>query len=127
MYSVAVNGHLFIAHSLKADVFGPAARLHGATLVVEAEFSRPELDSNNTVIDIAQAGRILREIVQTLDYQNLDELPPFKGKLTTIEYLASHIHGEFAKRLAGRFSGLLKVTLRESPEAWASYTSMLGE
>jgi len=127
MYTVAVTGHIFIAHSLKADVFGPAARLHGATLVLEAEFSRPELDAHNTVIDIAEAGRILKDVAQTLDYRNLDELDAFRGKLTTIEYLASYVHGEFGKRLAGRFRGLLKVTLRESPQAWASYTSMLGE
>lgn len=125
MYSVTVSGHLFIAHSLKSEAFGPASRLHGATLVLEAEFSRPELDALNTVIDIAEAGRCLREIVQSLDYQNLDELDAFKGKLTTIEYLAFHIHGAFAKRLAGRFHGTLKVTLRESPRAWASYVAPL--
>lgn len=127
MYSVTVSGHIFIAHSLKADAFGPAARLHGATLVLEAEFSRAELDAHNTVIDIAEAGSVLREVAQTLDYRNLDELDAFKGNLTTIEYLASYIHGEFGKRLAGKFRGLLKVTLRESPLAWASYVSMLGE
>jgi len=125
MYSVSVSGHIFIAHSLKNEAFGPAARLHGATLVLEAEFSRPELDKYNTVIDIAEALRILREITQTLDYRNLDDLEPFKGKLTTIEYLASYIHGEFRKRLAGRFNGLLKITLRESPQAWASYAAAL--
>ncbi len=125
MYSITVSGHLFIAHSLKREAFGPAARLHGATLVLEAEFSRPELDEHNTVIDIAEAIRILREITQTIDYRNLDELDVFKGKLTTIEYLASHIHGEFETRLAGRFSGLLKVTIRESPQAWASYAAAL--
>lgn len=125
MYSVTVSGHIFIAHSLKHESFGPASRLHGATLVLEAEFTRPELDERNTVIDIAEAGRMLREIAQTLDYRNLDELDVFRGRLTTIEYLASHIHGEFGKRLAGRFSGMLKVTLRESPQAWASYAASL--
>jgi 6-pyruvoyl-tetrahydropterin synthase len=125
MYSVAVCGHVFIAHSLKNEAFGPAARLHGATLVIEAEFSRPELDENNTVIDIARAALLLRDIEQALDYRNLDELDAFKGKLTTIEFLASHIHREFAKRLAGSFSGRLKVTLRESPRAWASYAAPL--
>jgi 6-pyruvoyl-tetrahydropterin synthase len=125
MYSVTVSGHIFIAHSLKDEAFGPAARLHGATLVLEAEFTRPELDERHTVIDIAEAARILREVGQILDYRNLDELDAFKGKLTTIEYLASYVHGEFRKRLAGRFSGTLKVTLRESPQAWASYAASL--
>ncbi len=123
MYSVTISSHIFIAHSLPRDVFGPAARLHGATLGVEAEFSRPELDEHNTVIDIAEADRCLREIAHTLDYHNLDELDVFKGELTTMEYLAFHIHSEVGKRLAGRFHGTLKITLRESPQAWASYAA----
>ncbi|MEW5900792.1 MAG: 6-carboxytetrahydropterin synthase [Acidobacteriota bacterium] len=127
MFSVTVRSHVFIAHSLKGEVFGPASRLHGATLIVEAEFSRPDLDENNIVIDIAAADRILHEIAGTLNYRNLDELEVFRGKLTTVEYLAQHVHGEFQKRLEGGFKGTLKVTLRESPQAWASYAASINE
>ena len=127
MFSLTVSGHIFIAHSLKGEIFGPAGRLHGATLVIEAEFSRAELDANGVVIDIGEAGHILGEIGQTMNYRNLDELEAFKGKQTSIEYLACHVHGDFEKRLAGRFRGMLKITVRESPQAWAGYAAPVGE
>ncbi len=126
MFSLTVNGHIFIAHSLKGEIFGPAGRLHGATLLIEAEFSREELDANGIVIDVGEADRMLSEIGQTMNFRNLDELEVFKGKQTSIEYLAYHIHSGFEKRLAGRFRGMLKITIRESPQAWAGYAAPIG-
>jgi len=127
MFSLTVSSHVFIAHSLKGEIFGPAGRLHGATLLMEAEFSREELDENGIVIDVGEASLILRDVGQTMNYQNLDELEVFKGKQTSLEYLAYHIHGDFRKRLAGRFRGMLKITLRESPQAWAGYAAPIDE
>ena len=47
MYSVSVRDYMMIAHSYKGEVFGPAQRLHGATLVVDVEFRRLELDAGS--------------------------------------------------------------------------------
>lgn len=110
-----------IAHSFNSPAFGPAQKLHGATYVVDAEFIAPELDENNIVIDIAIAHEVLKEALQPLNYQNLDELPQFAGKLTTTEFLAKHIFEVISKRVASSFKGDLKVTLGESHVAWASY------
>ena len=46
MFAVEVRDHVMIAHSLQGEVFGPAQRLHGATYVVDATFSRVELDAD---------------------------------------------------------------------------------
>lgn len=110
-----------IAHSLPSKVFGPAQNMHGATYVVDADFQSVEVDENNIVIDIGLATEVLKEVLQPLAYQNLDELPPFKGLLTTTEFLANYIHGQMAKALAGKFVGNLKITLGESHVAWAGY------
>ena len=42
MYSVAVSGHIMIAHSFVGEIFGPAQQLHGATYEVEIELRRAE-------------------------------------------------------------------------------------
>ena len=60
MFSVTVRDHVMIAHSLRGEVFGPAQRLHGATYVVDATFSRVELDSDDIVVDIGAATDALR-------------------------------------------------------------------
>ncbi|WP_026535458.1 6-pyruvoyl trahydropterin synthase family protein [Arthrobacter sp. H14] len=121
MYSVGVSDHIMIAHSLPRPTFGPAQGLHGATYVVEVNFQRRELDEDNVVIDIGKATGELSTTLEGLRYRNLDEHPDFAGQLTTTEALARYI----ADRLAGTdlVDGLtsLEVTLRETPNAWASY------
>ena len=126
MYSVTIRDHIMIAHSLPSEAFGPAQHLHGATYVVDACFSAPEVDENNIVIDIALAHEILKEVLQPLAYQNLDDLPQFKGKLTTTEFLARYIHNQIGQAVAGKFEGGLKVTLGESHVAWAAYEAPIG-
>ena len=132
MFSVTVRDHVMIAHSLRGEVFGPAQRLHGATYVVDATFSRVELDSDDIVVDIGRATEELHGVLADLNYRNLDEVPELAGRNTTTEVLARLI----ADRLAGRVeggglgqsaSGLagIAVTLRESHIAWASYERSL--
>jgi 6-pyruvoyltetrahydropterin/6-carboxytetrahydropterin synthase len=128
MYSVSVRDHLMIAHSFRGDVFGPAQRLHGATFVVDVEFRRPELDADGLVVDIGLASTALKEIVAAYNYRNLDEVPEFKGKNTTTEFLARVLFDRMVERIktgnlgpaaAGVVS--LKVLIHESHIAWAGF------
>ncbi|MCR9102665.1 MAG: 6-carboxytetrahydropterin synthase [bacterium] len=121
MFSVTIRQHIMIAHSLPHPDFGPAQRLHGATYVTDVTFYSPQLTEMGIVIDIALAHDALRKALAPLDYQNLDELPQFKGKLTTTEFLAQYIHGQVKAAVAGQFDGRIKVVLGESHEAWAAY------
>jgi 6-pyruvoyl-tetrahydropterin synthase len=132
MFSVTVRDHVMIAHSLRGEVFGPAQRLHGATYIVDATFSRLELDSDDIVVDIGAATEVLRDVLADINYRNLDEVPELAGRNTTTEVLAKLI----ADRLAGHAEGgelghsasglaRIAVTLRESHIAWASYERSL--
>ncbi len=121
MYGLTIRRHAFVAHALKRDVFGPARGLHGVTLVVDAEFRTAELDANNTVIDVVRASRVLKDVLAEFHYKNLEENPALAAVPTTMEFLARRIHDGVAARVASRFKGCLKITARESPEAWASY------
>jgi 6-pyruvoyltetrahydropterin/6-carboxytetrahydropterin synthase len=111
-----------VAHSLPRPVFGPAQGLHGATYVVEATFRRRDLDEDGIVVDIGAALGALEEILGSLRYANLDEHPAFTGVVTSTEVLT----GWVADRLAGSpvVEGLdgVEVVLRESPDAWVSYS-----
>jgi 6-pyruvoyl-tetrahydropterin synthase len=126
MYSVCVRSHMMIAHSLPAAFFGPAAHLHGATYVVDAEFRCARLDRHNVVVDIGLASRVLDEVTASLGYRNLDDDPRFTGTLTTTEHLAHFVHGEIARRMAAEFSGTLRVMLHESHVAWAAFEGPVG-
>ncbi len=128
MFSVTVRDHMMIAHSLRGEVFGPAQRLHGATYVVDATFSRAELDPDGIVVDIGRAAEELHDALADLDYRNLDEVPELAGRNTTTEVLAKLIADRLADGPLGRSAGGLAkigVTLRESHIAWASYERLL--
>ena len=132
MYTVCVRDHFMIAHSFRGETFGPAQRPHGATYVVDLELRRPDLDSDGVVADIGKLGDCLRAVLDELNYRDLDALPEFAGRNTTTEFLAREIHDRVAARIAnGRLgpnaAGLtaMRVTLRESHIAWASYEGPL--
>ena len=132
MYTVCVRDHFMIAHSFRGETFGPAQRPHGATYVVDLELRRSDLNSDGVVADIGQLGECLRAVLDELNYRDLDALPEFAGRNTTTEFLAREIHDRVAARIAnGRLgpnaTGLtaMRVTLRESHVAWASYEGPL--
>lgn len=121
MYSVTVKDHIMIAHSLPDPFFGPAQQTHGATFAIEISFMSERLTDKNVVIDIGEAMNMLSNICAELAYKNLDDIPIFKGKLTTTEFMAKHIHDEIKRDIDDHIK--LKVVLHEHPRASASYES----
>lgn len=133
MYAVEIRDHIMIAHSLPGDVFGPAQRLHGATFVVDVTFMRNALGEDNIVVDIGRGLQALRDMLQPLNYVNLDSDPLFAGKKTTAEFMAREIFERMAKairdgRLGPEALGVerMRVTLNESHVARAWYEAALG-
>ncbi|HKF71669.1 MAG TPA: 6-carboxytetrahydropterin synthase [Stellaceae bacterium] len=133
MYSLAVSEHVMIAHSFVGEIFGPAQQLHGATFAVEMEVRRAQLDADGLVCDIGRALATLKEILAALNYRNLDELPEFRGRNTTTEFLAGEIFRRIKARIAegalgpGTAGALasLRIVVRESPVAWAAFEGPL--
>src|ERR1700733_10167603 len=125
MFSVGIRDHVMIAHSFRGDVFGPARRPHGATYVVDVEMFSKALDPDNVVVDIGRATEVLRAVLGKLAFQNLDELPEFKGINTTTEFLARIVFERMAEAAKAGDLGpgaaalsQMKVTLNESHVAW---------
>ncbi len=133
MYSVTVRDHVMIAHSFRGEVFGPAQRMHGATFVVDVEFSREELDQDGIVVDIGRATEALRLVLAEINYRNLDEVSAFTGKNTTTEFLARFVFDAMASAIrhgdlgpGGGAVQAMRVTLHESHVASASYEGTVG-
>lgn len=131
MFAVEVRDHIMIAHSLPAEVFGPAQGLHGATFVVDAAFFAEELDAHGIVVDIGLATEALGAALAPLRYRNLDAAPEFAGRFTTTEALCRHVFDSLAAAAregklgdGGRLRRL-RVTLHESHVARAWYEAAL--
>lgn len=134
MYSLAVSDHVMIAHSFVGDIFGPAQQLHGATYAVEMEVRRVQLDGNGLVCDIGRALDTLKAVLAEINYRNLDDLPDFRGRNTTTEFLAGEIFRRMKSRVAQGALGpgttgalaAMRIVLRESPVAWAAFEGPLA-
>ena len=132
MFSVGVSDHVMIAHSFADPTFGPAQRLHGATYAIEIEVRAPALNEHHVVMDIGAMRTLLRDVCAAIDYTNLDDHPAFPKRTSTTERVAEHV----ANALATAFAALapdakatagatLRVVLRESPVAFASFERAL--
>ena len=111
MFRITVRDHIMVAHSFHGEVFGPAQQLHGATFVVDAEFSRPELDADNIVVDIGKATEELHAVLADLNYRNLDDDP---GVLR--DQHLDRVPGQGHRRPAGR-PGARRRARRGRPRA----------
>ena len=128
MYRLNVRDHFMIAHSFNGEIFGPAQRMHGATYIVDLEMRREVLDADGLIVDIGLASQTLNKVLAEFNFENLDEIPEFKGKNTTTEFMAEIIFNRMIDQinsgnLGPSASGLssLRITLHESHVAWASY------
>ena len=132
MFTLEVRDHVMIAHSFRGEIFGPAQAMHGATYVIDAAFKTQDLDANGLVVDIGRAHDVLKSVLATLNYKNLDELPQFAGVNTTTEFMTRHLFDRLADaaragRLGrnGRELSAIRVTVAESPLARAWYEAPL--
>jgi len=132
LFTVEVRDHIMVAHSFRGAVFGPAQALHGATFVIDAAFMADRLDDNGIVIDIGRAHDALKAILKPINYRNLDDVPEFKGKNTTTEFLTKHVYDQLAKAARagelgrdGRELKAIRVTILESHVARAAYEAPL--
>lgn len=132
MFAIEVRDQIMVAHSLPRPVFGPAQGLHGATFTIDAAFFTDSLDENGLAVDIGLATDVLKEVLAPLNYQNLDTLDIFAGKVTTTEFLAKHIFDRIAEAInngrlgeGGRRIGKLRITLHESRTARGWYEAEL--
>jgi 6-pyruvoyl-tetrahydropterin synthase len=132
MFTVTVRDHMMVAHSFQGEAFGPAQRLHGATYVVDASFVGQRLDGDGVLVDIGRASALLKDVLDRLNYRNLDDEDDFAGMNTSTEALARVVADRIAERVrAGELGepaqGLerILVTLHESHVAWASFERTL--
>jgi 6-pyruvoyl-tetrahydropterin synthase len=126
MFSLTFRDYWKCAHSLKGDIFGPAQMVHVITFEVDVTYLTEALDDYNLIVDFGAAQKSLQDVLAPMEFKNLDDLPEFAAVNTTTEFLCRYLHQKIGDRVADRFTGVLRVTLRESPVAWASYEAPVG-
>lgn len=125
MYELMVCTRFAAAHSLR-DYEGPCARLHGHTWQVDVTVKGRQLDPRGMLVDFKEIKAAVRNVVEKLDHQNLNDLEAFQQGGTgnpTAENLSRFIYSSLASKMVdqGRNVIIASVRVWESPDACAVY------
>lgn len=102
------------AHAIR-DIGGRCENLHGHTWIVSVSFSGHELSKAGVILDFRVVKKWLRDVLDTLDHQNLNELECFSAHGATTELIAHHVAMELKLKAREYPVRLCKVEVRESP------------
>lgn len=120
MFILAVRDSFAAAHRLES-YRGKCETLHGHNFRVEAVFEGKELDSDGMLVDFAILKRHLKEVLSGLDHTYLNEMPFFRERASSSEYIALFIHGRLAELSREHGARLTEVRVWESPTSCAAY------
>lgn len=121
MYIINVKSHYDSAHFLR-NYHGKCEKLHGHRYEVEVALGFEDLGPGGMAYDFGDAKKILRDLTEELDHENLNDLPPFREIESSAENQARYIYDQMKERLGEVGSNLLYVRVWETPNQWAQYS-----
>lgn len=125
MFEVGIVAQFEAAHHLRGD-FGPAARLHGHTYRVELIARGERLRDDGTLFDVTVLQDAAGDVLASWNYQDLDELPDFAERNTTVETVARTLYERVAPQLHDRGLSSLVARVWESPVVYGAYEGDLA-
>ena len=123
MYNIGVKARFSAAHSLR-EYGGNCEKLHGHNWVVEVFCDSEKVDNLGMVLDFRVLKNALKEVLDILDHNFLNELEPFREQNPSSENIAKYIWEQVSSRMpADKKVKLSGVKVWESEDSWAQYTA----
>lgn len=120
VFTLCVKDSFAAAHRLEA-YHGKCEELHGHNFQVEASFSGAELNHEGMVIDFKILKDYLKQALEILDHKYLNEIPFFKERASSSEYIAMFLFGRLKELTEGSAVTVREVKVWESDKAGVSY------
>lgn len=122
MFEIFARTHFSAAHHL-ANYAGNCARGHGHNWEVTASLEVAGLNELGIGVDFRELKRVLREILETLDHTDLNQLPAFAGLNPTSEVIARYLFTELKRHFAADAAvRVRRVQVSETPDTGAAYS-----
>jgi 6-pyruvoyltetrahydropterin/6-carboxytetrahydropterin synthase len=125
MYTVAVQREVIAQHYLIGGDFGPENQPHSHHYRVEARIMGRELDVHGFLVDIDVLTARLEAAIGRFRDRTLNDLPEFEALNPSIEHLCRILCQGLTAGLPVPKPASLRVTIWESPHAWAAYACEL--
>jgi len=121
MYKLLIKIQFSAAHQLRG-YRGKCENLHGHNWKVEVEIASERLDDLGLVIDFKELKQKVGKILEELDHQFLNDLPPFREVNPSSENIARHIFDRLCEELTEPHIQVDQVAVWESDTACAIYS-----
>ena len=118
MYVLEVKRKFSAAHSLRG-YGGECEKLHGHNFEVTLKVKVEKLNKIGITIDFKKIDEILKEILEELDHQNLNELPYFSDKNPSAENIAKFIFEKAKGKI--KEGKVIEVKVSETDKYSVSY------
>lgn len=121
IYTIKTINHFSAAHVIPGHP-GACSRLHGHNFKVEVEMQGTQLNEIGIAIDFQDVKTATLALIDQLDHQNLNDIPPFNQIIPTAENIAAWIYQQLAIVFANTDARLVAVMVWESENSGVRYT-----
>lgn len=120
MYEISIQTVFSAAHRLR-NYQGDCEALHGHNWKVQVTVQTRTLNDLGLAIDFKMLKKITNETLARLDHACLNDLAPFCDINPSSENIARVLFEEMKISIAACGVSLVKISVWESDNAWASY------
>ena len=120
MYEVNVKTGFSAAHQLRL-YDGKYENLHGHNWSAQVTVEADELDPMGVGIDFVKLKQMVEEILGKLDYQNINEIPPFDELNPSAENIARWLFLNLKEQVDSQTTRVKRVEICEMEGCGASY------
>lgn len=120
MFEVTIIKSFSAAHLL-AEIGGKCEELHGHNFKAEVTVGADKLNEEGILIDFRLVKKWLKDILDRMDHQHLNNLPFFAGKNPSSENIARYIYQEMQTKVQEAGVKALSVKVWESESAVVTY------
>jgi 6-pyruvoyltetrahydropterin/6-carboxytetrahydropterin synthase len=120
MFTLVVRDSFSAAHRLESYK-GKCEALHGHNFTVEALFEGENLDGDGMLVDFAVLKGYLKQVLAELDHTYLNEIPFFRERASSSEYIALFIYQKLKEIFLEQNASLAEVRVGESANSYAAY------
>lgn len=121
MFEVTIIKSFSAAHLL-SEIGGKCEELHGHNFKVEVTVGALKLNSEGILIDFRLVKKWLKDTLDRMDHQHLNDLPFFSGKNPSSENIAFYIYQEMQTRIGEAGVKVVCVKVWESENAAVTYS-----
>jgi 6-pyruvoyltetrahydropterin/6-carboxytetrahydropterin synthase len=125
MYEVTII-KIFSAAHLLTDIGGKCEELHGHNFKVAVTVAGSHLNSAGLLVDFREIKGWLKNIIESMDHQYLNELTQFTGVNPSSENIARYICRELEPQAKSAKLKIARIKVWESQNAVVTYIPEKG-